>query len=83
MCDDHLMYFLQLSELGRPFTGKSSFYISPILQVTLFKLNFHVFFSGGSWCGTATGVQQQYFSETSTLTASVKVCSSRFFEPFN
>lgn len=38
---------LQLSELGRPFTG-------------------------GSWCGTATGAQQ-YFSETSTVTASVKV----------
>lgn len=38
---------LQLSELGRPFTG-------------------------GSWCGTASG-PQQYFSETSTVTASVKV----------
>lgn len=42
-----LYSFLQLSELGRPFTG-------------------------GSWCGTASGVQQ-YFSETSTVTASVKV----------
>lgn len=29
-------------------------------------------FTGGSWCGTASGVQQ-YFSETSTVTASVKV----------
>lgn len=29
-------------------------------------------FTGGSWCGTAGGVQQ-YFSETSTVTASVKV----------
>jgi hypothetical protein len=38
---------LQLSELGRPFTG-------------------------GKWCGTASGAQQ-YFSETSTVTASVKV----------
>ncbi|KAH8406040.1 hypothetical protein KR215_003840 [Drosophila sulfurigaster] len=39
--------FMQLSELGRPFTG-------------------------GSWCGKATG-PQLYFSETSTVTASVKV----------
>ncbi|XP_070492853.1 uncharacterized protein [Chironomus tepperi] len=39
--------YMQLSELGRPFTG-------------------------GSWCGTASG-PQQYFSETSTVTASVKV----------
>ncbi|TMW46885.1 hypothetical protein DOY81_008035, partial [Sarcophaga bullata] len=38
--------FMQLSELGRPFTG-------------------------GSWCGKATG-PQLYFSETSTVTASVK-----------
>lgn len=38
---------LQLSELGRPFTG-------------------------GSWCGAATG-PQLYYSETSTVTASVKV----------
>lgn len=29
-------------------------------------------FTGGSWCGAATG-PQQYFSETSTVTASVKV----------
>ncbi|XP_018785466.1 PREDICTED: uncharacterized protein LOC108966827 [Bactrocera latifrons] len=39
--------FMQLSELGRPFTG-------------------------GSWCGKATG-PQLYFSETTTVTASVKV----------
>ncbi|XP_058065903.1 uncharacterized protein LOC131215530 [Anopheles bellator] len=39
--------FMQLSELGRPFTG-------------------------GSWCGKASG-HQLYFSETSTVTASVKV----------
>ncbi|XP_055387186.1 uncharacterized protein LOC129615828 [Condylostylus longicornis] len=39
--------FMQLSELGRPFTG-------------------------GSWCGKASG-PQLYFSETSTVTASVKV----------
>ncbi|KAG4071236.1 hypothetical protein HA402_008971 [Bradysia odoriphaga] len=39
--------FMQLSELGRPFTG-------------------------GSWCGAATG-PQLYYSETSTVTASVKV----------
>jgi hypothetical protein len=29
-------------------------------------------FTGGSWCGTASG-HQLYFSETSTVTASVKV----------
>lgn len=29
-------------------------------------------FTGGSWCGSASG-PQQYFSETSTVTASVKV----------
>lgn len=29
-------------------------------------------FTGGSWCGAATG-PQQYYSETSTVTASVKV----------
>ncbi|XP_055602820.1 uncharacterized protein LOC129751377 isoform X2 [Uranotaenia lowii] len=39
--------FMQLSELGRPFTG-------------------------GSWCGKASG-HQLYFSETATVTASVKV----------
>ncbi|XP_055632002.1 uncharacterized protein LOC129771902 [Toxorhynchites rutilus septentrionalis] len=39
--------FMQLSELGRPFTG-------------------------GSWCGKASG-HQLYYSETATVTASVKV----------
>ncbi|GAB0090204.1 prolow-density lipoprotein receptor-related protein 1-like [Sergentomyia squamirostris] len=39
--------FMQLSELGRPFTG-------------------------GSWCGSASG-HQLYYSETSTVTVSVKV----------
>lgn len=29
-------------------------------------------FTGGSWCGSASG-HQLYFSETSTVTASVKV----------
>lgn len=32
-------------------------------------------FTGGSWCGAATG-PQQYYSETSTVTASVKVSVS-------
>lgn len=31
-------------------------------------------FTGGSWCGAATG-HQLYYSETSTVTASVKVCN--------
>ncbi|XP_055708213.1 uncharacterized protein LOC129804698 [Phlebotomus papatasi] len=39
--------FMQLSELGRPFTG-------------------------GSWCGSASG-HQLYYSETATVTISVKV----------
>ena len=46
------LVYLQLSELGRPFTG-------------------------GSWCGKATG-PQLYFSETSTVTASVKVSKIMF-----
>lgn len=35
-------------------------------------LFYHKLFITGSWCGTASG-PQQYFSETSTVTASVKV----------
>lgn len=42
--------YMQLSELGRPFTG-------------------------GSWCGTSSG-PATYYSETSTVTASVKLFAS-------
>lgn len=48
--------FMQLSELGRPFTG-------------------------GSWCGQADGAAL-YYSETATVTVSVKLFRARLGEPF-
>lgn len=48
--------YMQLSELGRPFTG-------------------------GSWCGAAEGVAL-YYSETATVTVSVKLFRTRLGEPF-
>ncbi|XP_038223348.1 uncharacterized protein LOC119840707, partial [Zerene cesonia] len=48
--------YMQLSELGRPFTG-------------------------GSWCGAAEGVAL-YYSETATVTVSVKLFRARLGEPF-
>nr|XP_026487295.1 uncharacterized protein LOC113394267 [Vanessa tameamea] len=48
--------YMQLSELGRPFTG-------------------------GSWCGSAEGVAL-YYSETATVTVSVKLFRARLGEPF-
>ncbi|VVC92753.1 unnamed protein product [Leptidea sinapis] len=48
--------YMQVSELGRPFTG-------------------------GSWCGTAEGVAL-YYSETATVTVSVKLFRTRLGEPF-
>ncbi|CAH4033002.1 uncharacterized protein LOC123715729 [Pieris brassicae] len=48
--------YMQLSELGRPFTG-------------------------GSWCGAAEGVAL-YYSETATVTASLKLFRARLGEPF-
>ncbi|CAH2090673.1 unnamed protein product [Euphydryas editha] len=48
--------YMQLSELGRPFTG-------------------------GSWCGSAEGVAL-YYSETATVTVSVKLFRTRLGEPF-
>lgn len=48
--------YMQLSELGRPFTG-------------------------GSWCGSAEGAAL-YYSETSTVTVSIKLFRARLGEPF-
>lgn len=48
--------YMQLSELGRPFTG-------------------------GSWCGAADGTAL-YYSETATVTVSVKLFRARLGEPF-
>ncbi|KAL4706584.1 hypothetical protein ACJJTC_005642 [Scirpophaga incertulas] len=48
--------YMQLSELGRPFTG-------------------------GSWCGEAAGTAL-YYSETATVTVSVKLFRIRLGEPF-
>lgn len=48
--------YMQVSELGRPFTG-------------------------GSWCGAADGAAL-YYSETSTVTVSVKLFRARLGEPF-
>ncbi|CAH0584579.1 unnamed protein product [Chrysodeixis includens] len=48
--------YMQLSELGRPFTG-------------------------GSWCGEADGAAL-YYSETATVTVSVKLFRARLGEPF-
>ncbi|CAG4939805.1 unnamed protein product [Parnassius apollo] len=48
--------YMQLSELGRPFTG-------------------------GSWCGSADGAAL-YYSETATVTVSVKLFRARLGEPF-
>lgn len=48
--------YMQLSELGRPFTG-------------------------GSWCGEADGAAL-YYSETATVTVSVKLFRVRLGEPF-
>ncbi|XP_013182509.1 PREDICTED: uncharacterized protein LOC106128593 [Papilio xuthus] len=48
--------YMQLSELGRPFTG-------------------------GSWCGAADGAAL-YYSETATVTVSVKLFRARLGEPF-
>lgn len=49
--------YMQLSELGRPFTG-------------------------GSWCGEAQGASL-YYSETATVTVSVKLFRVRLGEPFS
>ncbi|KAI5631102.1 hypothetical protein NE865_16186 [Phthorimaea operculella] len=48
--------YMQLAELGRPFTG-------------------------GSWCGAAGGAAL-YYSETATVTVSVKLFRARLGEPF-
>lgn len=48
--------YMQLSELGRPFTG-------------------------GSWCGESDGTAL-YYSETATVTVSVKLFRTRLGEPF-
>lgn len=48
--------YMQVSELGRPFTG-------------------------GSWCGEAAGTAL-YYSETATVTVSLKLFRARLGEPF-